>query len=109
MFTVVGALFLLVGLVFVANPFGLAAKYVRFAWRTGSPRPGMSPELLARRLGTAFLPLGCGLLAARLLLALGVEEDVLMGLLPVGVVGLFAVIGTTLYLIYRDSSRGPRV
>ncbi|MGV9991541.1 hypothetical protein [Streptomyces sp. NPDC003374] len=102
---VVGIGFFIVGLIFTFNPMGIAEKYIWFAWRMGTPRPAVSARYLARRLGIAFLIIGCGMLAARVLLALGVKGSTLMELLPVAVLALFAIVGSTIYLIYRASSR----
>lgn len=71
----------------------------------GGRRPRVSPLYLARRLGIVFLLVGCGMLAARVLLAFGVEEGVLMGLLPVAVPALIVINFSTIYAIYRASSR----
>lgn len=105
MFTVVGAGFFILGLIFTFNPLGGAEKYIRWAWRMGGPRPAVSPRYFARRMGTVFLPVGCGMLAARVLPAFGVEESVLMDLLPVAGLALFVIILSTIYAIYRASSR----
>ncbi|WP_316740102.1 hypothetical protein [Streptomyces sp. MK7] len=101
----VGAVFFIGGLIFVFNPLGIAEKYIRFTSRMGGPRFTVSERYLSRRVGTAFVPIGGGILGARLLLALAVKESALMSSLPVAVASMLVIVGTTLYLVYRASSR----
>jgi hypothetical protein len=106
MFTMTGAFFFTVGLILVFNPLRLAEKHIEFAWKTGTPRPNASARFLARRVGTVFLPVGCGLLTAAGLLALGVSQNTLSGFLPVAIPLVFALVRFALISIWRTSSRG---
>lgn len=105
MFAVVGAVFFIGGLIFVFNPFGMAAKYIKFTSSMGGPRISVDERYMSRRVGTVLVFAGGGMLAARVLLALGVETGVLTSLLPVAGLALFALVGYTIFAIYRASSR----
>ncbi|WP_306191738.1 hypothetical protein [Streptomyces sp. MK5] len=105
MFAIIGAWFAVVGLVFTFNPMGLGEKLVRQNFRAGGVRLMVTSRYLARRLGIMFLAMGCGLLASWGLLAAGVEESTLVPLLPVAVLALFVLVGSTIFAIYRASSR----
>ncbi|MCZ4606911.1 hypothetical protein O3S80_24760 [Streptomyces sp. Lzd4kr] len=108
MLAIIGAWFAAVGLVFTFNPMGIGEKLVRQNFRAGGVRLTVNARYLARRLGTLFLAVGCGVLAAWVLLAAGVEESTLMSLLPVAVVALIVLVGSTIFAIYRASSRQDR-
>lgn len=102
---IIGAWFALVGLVFTFNPMGLGEKIVRQNFRAGGVRLTVTSRYLARRLGVMFLTMGCGMLATWALLAAGVEESTLVSLLPVAVLALFLLVGSTIFALYRASSR----
>ncbi|MFG3126530.1 hypothetical protein [Streptomyces tendae] len=102
---VIGAWFAVVGLVFTLNPMGLGEKIVRQNFRAGGIRMTVTSRYLARRLGIMFLAMGCGVLATWALLAVGVEESSLVSLLPVAVLALILLVGSTIYALYRASSR----
>ncbi|MEU0653000.1 hypothetical protein ACWEV9_28555 [Streptomyces albogriseolus] len=106
MFTLIGAAFFVSGLFFFSNPLGTAETYIRVVSRMGGPRITVGERYLGRRVGTVLIPIGGGMLSARLLLALGVEESALMSLLPVAVATLLVLAGSTILAIYRASSRG---
>lgn len=110
-----GAWFLLGGLIFTFNPLGLAEKYIKFTKplsgpritkRLGGPRVTVSDLYIARRVGTVFLPVGCGMLVVWVLPTLGVDRSAFAPLIPLAGLGLFVLVGSTLYLVYRASSRG---
>ncbi|GGJ42293.1 hypothetical protein [Streptomyces brasiliensis] len=101
-----GAWFLIEGLILTFNPLGLAEKYVKFTKRLGGPRITVSERYLARRLGTVFAPVGCGMLVVWVLPTLGVDKSALAPLIPLAGLCLFVLVGSTIYLIYRASSRG---
>nr|WSY52319.1 hypothetical protein OG999_20820 [Streptomyces sp. NBC_00886] len=105
MIVFVGAWFSICGLIFTFNPMGLGEKIIRQNFRAGGVPMKVNARYLARRLGIMFLLVGGGILAAGTLLALGVDKGVLMSLLPVGVLALFVIVGSTIYGIYRASSR----
>ncbi|WP_406174947.1 hypothetical protein [Streptomyces sp. NBC_00996] len=102
---VIGALFFISGVIFAFNPMGAGEKLIRLNFRAGGVRLMVSERYLARKLGIMFLVMGSGVLAAQMLLSLGVDEGALISLLPVAVVALLALVGSTIYAIYRASSR----
>ncbi|MEV0633921.1 hypothetical protein AB0I77_02885 [Streptomyces sp. NPDC050619] len=101
----IGAWFSIFGLVFTFNPKRIGEKLIRLNFRAGGMRLMVSERYLARRLGIMFLVGGAGLLAAQLLLTLGVDKSVLKTLLPIAGLGLFVLVGSTIYAVYRASSR----
>ncbi|WP_415941102.1 hypothetical protein [Streptomyces sp. 067-1] len=104
MFTVVGAVFFMGGLIFFFNPFGMAEKYIRATSSMSGTRTYVSERFMSRRVGTPMVFVGCVMLVARVLLALGVEADALMPLLPVVVLAFMVLVGRAVVAIYHASS-----
>ncbi|MFD8429801.1 hypothetical protein ACFV1R_19590 [Streptomyces coelicoflavus] len=84
---------------------GLGEKLVQQDFRAGGVRPTVSGRYLARKLGIMFIAMGAGMLMTWGLLAVGVEKKKLVPLLPVAVVALFVLVGSTIFAVYRASSR----